>query len=250
MRRTYSAVLLLSIAVWGGIAVRGQSVSPVIQEYKGKADGKFAVINNTLEPMTVVIEPKSFSIGPDGRGTFRALDPGIKVELSAMTVKLQPEQTYWVFYKASAEKTPAWFTIYSSFSTPRRGESISVQIQLPHTVYLYQNGSLQKGNIVMGDATYSVATHKLLCTVQNAGGALGRVHEVLTSGPHGASVSLAGFPLLPGMTRNVEVDWKADEPPTSISFMFEHFTLKPQIVVQSDVAATNLAAKDSPAAVR
>jgi hypothetical protein len=77
-----------------GTCVFAQTVQPVISEYQLKADGKFALTNGTLAPMVVVLEPKSFSITPDGQGVFRPLDRAIHVELSAMSARLEPGQTY------------------------------------------------------------------------------------------------------------------------------------------------------------
>ena len=174
-----------------------QQIQPVIMEYKNKAEGKFTVINNTLEPMAVVLEPKSFSISPDGRGTFRNLDPTIHVQLSTMSVKLQPLQSYTVFYKADAESFPAWFTIYSTFSAARSGASISVRVQLPHTVYLYQSKPISKDEIHIVNARYSTTTHKLICDMINTGKSLTRVQEVRTSGVHIEPLTLAGFRCCP-----------------------------------------------------
>ena len=100
-----------------GSCLLAQTVQPVISEYQVKADGKFALTNGTLTPMVVVLEPKSFSITPDGQGIFRSLDQDIHVELSAMSARLEPGQTYYVFYKARADQLPAWFTVYSTFSS-------------------------------------------------------------------------------------------------------------------------------------
>ncbi len=94
-------VFLGSLLLCGSLTA--QTVQPVIVEYKGKADGKLAVTNNTLQAMVVVLEPKSFSITTEGKGIFRTLDPGIHLELSAMSFRLQPKQTYYVFYKATAD---------------------------------------------------------------------------------------------------------------------------------------------------
>ena len=210
-----------------------QQVQPVIMEYKNKAEGKFSVINNTLEPMVVVLEPKSFSISPDGRGTFRNLDSTIHVQLSTMSVKLQPRQSYTVFYRADAETFPAWFTIYSTFSAARAGASISVRVQLPHTVYLYQSKPINQDDIHILNARYSTSTHKLVCDMLNTGKSLTRVQEVRTSGVHTEPVTLAGFPLLPGALRTVEVDWKGSQPPTALNIAFDRFTLKPPFTVEA-----------------
>jgi len=215
--------------------LRAQQVQPVIMEYRNKAEGKFSVVNTTLEPMVVVLEPKSFTISPDGRGTFRALDPSIHVQLSTMSVKLQPLQSYTIFYKADAETFPAWFSIYSTFSPAHStGASISVRVQLPHTVYLYQNRSIDREEIHIVNARYSTSTHKLVVDMLNVGKSLTRVQEVRASAAHVDPVTVSGFPLLPGALRTVELDWKRNEPPTSLNIAFEHFTLKPSFAIETD----------------
>lgn len=202
-----------------------QTVQPVIVEFKGKADGKFTITNNTLVPMVAVLEPKSFSISPDGKGVFRPLDDTIHVELSSMSVKLQPKQTYYVFYKATSDKLPAWFTVYTSFSSPHHTDGLDVRIMLPHTVYLYQKQPLTEAEVEVKDLAYSPTTHKLTCDLENKGADLTRIQLVSATGPNGSG-QLAGFPLLPGGIRHIAMDWKEELPPTQIDFHFEHFNLK------------------------
>jgi len=233
-RRAFLTIVFTS-ALLPVVPPRAQQVQPVIMEYKNKAEGKFSVVNTTLEPMVVVLEPKSFSISPDGRGTFRNLDPGIHVQLSTMSVKLQPLQSYTIFYKADADVFPAWFTIYSTFSPARStGSSISVRVQLPHTVYLYQNKPVDREEIHVLNARYSVSAHKLVLDLLNVGKSLTRVQEVRASGPHVDPATVSGFPLLPGALRTVELAWKGSEPPASLNIAFEHFTLKPSFAIETD----------------
>lgn len=202
-----------------------QSVQPVIVEYKGKADGKLALTNNTLSPMVVVLEPKSFSITPEGKGVFRNLDSDIHVELSAMSVRLQPKQTYYVFYKATADKLPAWFTVYATFSSPQHSTGLDVRLMLPHTVYLYQKQPLTETDVKVNHLAYDPGTRRLTCEIENDSAGLARVQLVRAVGDH-ASNELAGFPLLPGGSRDIEMDWKESAPPGEIDFRFEHFNLK------------------------
>lgn len=212
-----------------GSCVVAQTVQPVISEYQVKADGKFALTNGTLTPMVVVLEPKSFSITPDGQGLFRTLDRDIHVELSAMSARLEPGQTYYVFYKAYADQLPAWFTVYSTFSSVQRHPGLDVRIMLPHTVYLYQKHPLNKEEINIPPATWHAASKTIVCDVENHGNSLARVEEVRISGPH-ASESDAGFPLLPLGRRHLELSWDEKQPPDTLQFHFEHFTLKVPIV--------------------
>jgi hypothetical protein len=220
-----SAILIFSAMLAKPSPCPAQTVQPVIVEYKATADGKIMLTNNTAKPAVVVLEPKSFSISEDGRGTFRHLDPGIKVELSRTSVKLEPKQSYYVFYKASSERLPAWFTIYSAFSPVEHSDSVDVRILLPHTVYLYQRSPIAESDVRITDAYFSAKSKKLICFLENDGNALARVQEVDASGNH-ASENAAGFPLLPEGKRRIEVDWPEAAPPSEISFRFEHFTLK------------------------
>ena len=224
MRRLLSIALLLS----GGCAL-AQTVSPIIVEYKGKAAGRIALTNNTLTPMAVVLEPESFSITPDGNGVYRPLDTDIHVQLSAMSVRLDPGQTYYVFYKANADKLPAWFTIYSTFSSLHRTGSLDVRILLPHTIYIYPKKPLSKDEVTVTQATWNAASNKVVCDIENKGPDLNRVQEMrIASGK--LSQTTAGFPLLPGGRRHLEVNWTEKEPPQTVVFQFEHSTLKQPLI--------------------
>lgn len=216
-----------------GAGALAQTVQPVIVEYKERAEGKFAVTNNTLAPMVVVVEPRSFSITPEGKGVFRKLDPEIHVELSATSARLEPQQTRYFFYKARADRLPAWFTVYATFSSARHTSGLDVRFMLPHTVYLYQKKPLMEDAVEVKQAAYLRKSQKVVCEVVNEGAALGRVQEVTAIGGR-ASSAAAGFPLLPGSTRRLEIDWKEKEPPTAIALRFERFTLRRPLSVRDE----------------
>ncbi|HWB32199.1 MAG TPA: hypothetical protein VG714_03405 [Acidobacteriaceae bacterium] len=216
---------IILAVLWMGLPLAAQTVQPIITEYKAKADGKFAVTNNTLAPMVVVLEPKSFSITPDGKGIFRALDPQIHVELSTRSVTLRPGETSYVFYKATSDHLPAWFTVYATFSAAHHGPGLDVRIMLPHTVYLYQRQPIEQDDVQVDSVLYSPGSRKLVCTVSNAGASLARVQMVEARGGR-ESEDAAGFPFLPGAKRRIEIDWNKDSPPTELSLRFEHFTIK------------------------
>lgn len=212
----------------GGLAA--QTVQPVIVEYKGKADGKLALTNNTTSPMVVVLEPKSFSITPEGKGIFRDLDSSIHVELSSMSVRLQPKQTYYVFYKATSDKLPAWFTLYATFSSPKHSEGLDVRLMLPHTVYLYQKDSIAESSVVVTSLNYNGETHVLSCDVENQSDALARVQSVRATGGR-SSDDLSGFPLLPGTSRHLVMNWTGNAPPALLDLHFEHFDVKRPVAI-------------------
>jgi hypothetical protein len=216
---------LFAFAVLSTLSLAAQTVQPVIAEYKGHGEGRFEVTNNSLTPMVVLLEPKSFSIAPDGKGLFRPLDAAIHVDLSTTSLKLAPKQTAYVFYKADAETLPAWFTVYATFSAPQHSGGLDMRIMLPHTVYLYQPYPLPEEDVRVTDVIYRAATGKLECNLANEGYSLGRVQEIRTIGGHGAAEA-GGFPLLPHGERQLEIDWAGKEPPTEIAFRFDHFTVK------------------------
>jgi hypothetical protein len=218
--RVAGALALLLAAV-----AHAQSIQPVIQEYVDRAEGKFLVTNDTLAPMAIVLEPKSFDIGSDGRGTFRPLDPVIHLELSTSSFRLQPKQSFWVFYKANAEAVPAWFTIYANFMPIKPGLGLKVRLMLPHTVYLYQKRPVERDDIKVLAASFDKAKGAILLDVENISHSLVRVQGVTAD--HGkSSKEAAGFPLLPGAVRHVEVAWGKLEHPEAISLHFPRFDLK------------------------
>ena len=71
----------------------GQTVRPVIVEYQSAAKGKFELVNDSLTPLNVVLEPKSFTITDDGTGVYGPLDANIHLQLSAMSFRIPPKQS-------------------------------------------------------------------------------------------------------------------------------------------------------------
>jgi hypothetical protein len=208
-----------------------QTVSPIIVEATGKVSGKFELTNDTLQPMAVVLEPKSFDLGPDGLGVFRPLDAGIHLQLSNTSFILQPKESYYVFYKASADKVPAWFTVYAVFESIQKGPGLKVRIMLPHTVYLYQKKPLGRDAIRVNQAIYDKRHDKIICDLENSSLSL-----IRASSTHGvgnkADVVSGGFPLLPNSPRHLEIDWKQKNPPTYLLLHFPHFDIKEPLSVQ------------------
>lgn len=214
--------------LFAGQVCLAQTVSPIIVEYKAKAEGTIALTNNTLAQMAVVVEPKSFTIQPDGNGIFSPLDPAIHVQLSSTSFRIDPGQTYYVFYKATADKLPAWFTIYSAFSAVKRGSGLDVRILLPHTVYIYPKKPQTKGDILkIKQAIYSPSTGKIICDIENDTPDLDRVQEVdIFDGDNKAATTAPGFPVLPGSKRHLEIDWKGSTPPRQAVIQTEHSKLQ------------------------
>lgn len=223
LKRLIGALLLLS-----GCGSLAQSVSPVIVEYKGKATGQIALVNNTLTPLAVVLEPRSFSITPEGNGIYRPLDSTLHVKLSSTSARIDPGQTYYVFYSATADRLPAWFTVYSIFSKVQHGGGLDVRILLPHTVYLYPKKQPARVAVQVKPPVYSSQDGKVECDIENDTADLTRVQEVRLASA-AKTQTTAGFPLLPGGHRHLEVAWSEKEPPQTMVLQFAHTALKEPI---------------------
>ena len=232
-----SRLLMVALSICGAIitftavskTVGAQSIQPLIVEYREKANGKFEVINDTLTPMAIVLEPKSFSINAEGRGIFRPLDASIHVKLSSSSFRLEPRQSYYVFYKASADQIPAWFTVYASFSPIQPRQGVTVRVMLPHTVYLYQKKPVDKDSIHLQQIEYQEFDKSVSCEITNSGPSLVRVQEVRTTGSK-HTVITPGFPLLPGSTRHLSIDWPEKSAPDSVLLHFPRFDVKEPLI--------------------
>jgi hypothetical protein len=204
-----------------------QTVSPVIVEYTDKADGRYQVYNDTDIPITVVVEPHSFTVDSTGKAVFRKLDPGLHVGLSSTSFRLAPKQTYYVFYKATTETYPNWFCIYSTISGPVTPTGLKLAIELPHTVYLLGHKSLEESKVSWNKAELTVqgGKRRISAQVENHGGDYGRVQEVEVISTSGKQ-TFAGFPLFPGQRRDIEFDWEQPGTPKQIVLKFPKFKME------------------------
>lgn len=224
MKRMFQAVICL---LFLAPLAPAQTVSPVIVEYTDKADGRFQVYNDADIPLTVVLEPHSFTVDSTGKAIFRKLDPGLRVQLSTTSFRLAPKQTYYVFYKATTETYPNWFCIYSTISGPVTATGLKLAIELPHTVYLLGRKSLDQTQVSWNRAELSTQGGKRLVTaeVENHGGEFSRIQEVEVTSAAGKQ-TFSGFPLFPGQRRAIELDWDQPGTPQHIVLKFPRFKLE------------------------
>jgi hypothetical protein len=207
-------------------AAAAQTVTPVIVEYKEKARGSFQIVNDTFAPMSVVVEARSFSVDSEGKPTFRPLDPEIRVELSAASFRVAPQQRYTVFYKASAERLPAWFTIYSSVTGPQAAGGIKLVLELPHTVYLMTKRPLARESVVV--RAEQAGAKSIEGEIENRGAEFSRVQLVEVHSSAGKK-EFPGFPLFPGQRRHLKLDWDGAAAPQKVVLKFEHFQIEQEI---------------------
>ncbi len=227
LRRLQALIILMLVLAFGAagvVRVAAQTVQPLMAEYTEGGEGSFEVSNTGLAASVVVLEPKSFSIRPDGLAEFRPLDNFIHLQLSATSFRLEPRESARVFYKVTADAAPAWFSVYASFSPAKAAKGLSVRVMLPHTVYLYQKRPLSKEALEVRQTWFDPDARKVECRIANKSGMAGRALSVEVTGGR-SSAAAGGFPLLPHSERVLSVDWSAPEPPRAIEIDFDRFSL-------------------------
>ena len=224
------------------VACRAQTVRPLINEMHNPDKGHVEYVNDSLTPLNVVLEAKSFSVTETGEITYRPLDPDIHLKLSATSFRIQPQQTYYVFYEANSPKSPSWFVIYASFSgfTFRTAQGMNVRLQLPHTVYLLPKEPLEASEIRVNRAEVQPEGDKVVIEVEDTGNNFGRVLE--TNLVYAKKKQEApGFPVFPHSKRILEIplDEKPDgeELPQEITLEFEKFKVAQEINRAAGVAS-------------
>src|SRR5690349_14012396 len=231
--RSFLAALCLNIAL--SAVMPAQTVRPLIDENVvkaagKKASGKIEYYNDSLQPLNVTLEAKSFTVSPTGEISYRALDGDVHLKLSEMSFRIPPRQSHYVFYQAWAEKLPAWCVLYAAFSgfRQRTPEGFVIQVQLPHTIYLLPKRRLQKAEVSIMRAEYVPQTQKVVVRVANSGDAFGRVLEADVQGTK-SKASQGGFPLFPSSERQVEIPWPAAGVPSKVVLRFERFTMETNV---------------------
>jgi hypothetical protein len=207
------------------VLAAGQTIRPVIAEFPEKAQGRFDLVNDSLVPLNVVLEAKSFSLTEDGSPTFRPLDKEIHLKLSAMSFRIPPQQTYYVFYEAKADRYPAWFTVYARFAGLPQQSGLTIQVELPHTVYLLQKEPLEKSAVQLRTAEFVKDSKRVRIELENTSDRLGRVLQAEVIGIR-ARASHPGFPLMPRSRRRCEIAWDQAEPPQKLLIRLGKFALE------------------------
>jgi hypothetical protein len=223
MSRRFATILALAIASPLG----AQTVRPAVVEYQEQARGRFELVNETLFPMTVVLEPRGFHVEQSGELVEEPLDTmKIRVKLSAMSFRIPPRQSYVVSYEATASRFPAWFLISSALSGARTQSGLNVRIELPHVVYMQQKQPLRRTDVVVRAFQYDSSSHKVQIELENVSESLGRVLSTEVSGDGNGPAHGGAYPLFPQSRRRVEVPWDTHESPEKLVLRFANFTLE------------------------
>jgi hypothetical protein len=232
------ALLVLFACLCGVARAFGQTVQPVIDENVVAAPGKKAsgmvqYVNNSGQPLNVILNLSSFSVAEDGSMQFRPLDPNIHVKLSTMSFRVAPGQIYDVFYEASADQLPTWFVIYGSFSgfRQRSKQGFKIQVQLPHVVYLLPKEKLAREEVSLQRAVYKDGN--VTVSVQNSGAMFGRAVETDILSSSGKIVQNR-FALFPSSVRTLQIRWEQHDAPLKVVVRFEHFTVEQPVSTRAE----------------
>lgn len=225
MLRLRFLCFLLFLLPLASPAARGQTISPVIAEYRGAhAQGAFQIRNDTLSPFTVVLRPMSFSVNSKGQPKYRPLDSDISLQISANSFRVPPHRQFTVYYRVRATRIPAWFTIYAAIVPRTKPHGLNLVIELPHTVYLLNKKPLALNDVLFQNAEVNPATDQVSAVVKNTSDIFGRVNEIEVSS-NSAKQIYAGFPLFPGQQRVIDLHWSKKGNPRKIQLKFSKFRL-------------------------
>lgn len=234
-------------------ALSAQTVRPVINELVGNpVKGRVEYVNDSLTPLNVVLEAKSFSVSETGEVSYRPLDAGVHVKFSSTSFRIQPQQTYYVFYEATAPQVPTWFVVYANFTgfAFRTAQGMNVRLQLPHTVYLLPKQSVDKADLHVLRADLDTTQNKVMLEVENTGPNFGRIlqtHLVYAK----KKVEAPGFPVFPHSKRILEVPLEekaeGENVPVEVSLELEKFKIDQKL--QRHSSSESASASAAPAAI-
>jgi hypothetical protein len=207
--------------------LRAQAISPVIAEYQGKAQGQFQITNSSLFPLDVVLEPFGFVVNEKGQPIYGPLEPNLHVRLSATSFRLAPKQIYTVYYDASADVLPAWFTIYATVTRANNHSDVRVAFQLPHTVYLLPAATINRESVRFGRVARA-ANGAVGIELENHSKDYVRVQEVDLVTSSGKKV-FPGFPFFPHQKRILLLEPDHGAEPQKVVIKFPKFKVEEPI---------------------
>lgn len=232
----------VAVVMFAGFVSHAQTVRPLINEMGNPDKGRIEYVNDGLTPLNVVLEAKSFTVSETGDISYRPLDNDVHLKLSATSFRIQPQQTYYVFYEASSPKSPTWFVIYAAFSgfNFRTAQGMNVRLQLPHTVYLLPKQKIAPSEIRINRAELQSADNRMVLEVENTGDNFGRVLE--TDMQYAKRKEEApGFPVFPHSKRIIDValqgKLEGDDAPGQVVLHFDKFKVEEKLRYAPAVAS-------------
>jgi len=224
-RRVRLASLLVLLGILRPLGA--QTVRPAVVEYPAQARGKFELVNESLFPLTVVLEPRGFHVEPSGELIEEPLDTTrVQVKISAMSFRIPPRETYTVFYEATTKSFPSWFLISSTLTGARTQTGLNVRIELPHVVYMLQPQPLRRTDVAVHAFEFDTVAKRVRVELENTSAALGRVLSSEVSASGAKTIPGGAFPLFPHSRRTLEIPWSGDATPEKLVLRFANFTVE------------------------
>ena len=224
-RRVRLASLLVLLAILRPLGA--QTVRPAVVEYPSQARGKFELVNESLFPLTVVLEPRGFHVEPTGELIEEPLDTTrVQVKISAMSFRIPPRETYTVFYEATTKAFPSWFLISSTLTGARTQTGLNIRIELPHVVYMLQPQPLRRADVAVHAFEFDTVAKRVRVELENTSAALGRVLSSEVSASGAKTIPGGAFPLFPHSRRTLEIPWSGDATPERLVLRFANFTVE------------------------
>ena len=224
-RRVRLASLLVLLAILRPLGA--QTVRPAVVEYPSQARGKFELVNESLFPLTVVLEPRGFHVEPTGELIEEPLDTTrVQVKISAMSFRIPPRETYTVFYEATTKAFPSWFLISSTLTGARTQTGLNIRIELPHVVYMLQPQPLRRADVAVHAFELDTVAKRVRVELENTSAALGRVLSSEVSASGAKTIPGGAFPLFPHSRRTLEIPWSGDATPEKLVLRFANFTVE------------------------
>jgi hypothetical protein len=236
------AIVAAAVIVGSATALSAQTIRPILSEHRLKANGRFEIVNPSPYPVDVVVEARSFVVNEDGELRDLPLDPAIHLALSTMSLRIPPQQSRFVFYKAWAERLPAWFVLYANVRTPSRPElrGLNLQIELPHVAYLLPKEKLRSDDLQVRIATERSREGVVVLDIRNGGGTFGRIHTMELKSAARTAFG-PSVPVFPNSHRFVEIAWTGSAPPRAIVLKTREFKVERSLadsLIASDQSRT------------
>lgn len=210
------AILLVFVSA---ISSMGQTVSPPIAEYRGKASGMVELRNDGDSPLAAILEVKGFTVDERGVLLYTPLDPKIVVEFGASSFVIPPHQSHYVFYKTRSELPSYWFAFLSTLTRANSDRhQMKVNFILPHVVYVYQKPKLKRADVNV--ALLQGEDGSLRLQITNQSPKLARVQSVETHGFEN-NVVLGGVPIFPEKQRFVQFNAGQHNSKARVEVVFE-----------------------------
>jgi P pilus assembly chaperone PapD len=211
-----AAILLVFMLATSAV---GQTVSPPIAEYRGKASGMVELRNDGDFPLATILEVKGFTVDEKGTLLYTALDSKIEVEFGASSFIIPAHQSHFVFYRTRSEMPSYWFAFLATLTRANADRrQMRLNFVLPHVVYVYQKPKLKRADVNVKLLTGEDGGLKL--QIENHSEKLARVQSIETHGFE-KSLELGGVPIFPAKQRFVEFNAGQHNSKANVEVVFE-----------------------------